>query len=183
MPADSSVASDLTPLERAERVDASMARAAEARTRGDWQAAILAYNQALSLDADNPDAQAGLFETGEIYKQEKAILDQLRKARIAFEDGEYSAALRLFYRLPEGSVDPVVIRRYMFNGWFNLAVIAIKAGDTGRALDHLDEALNIDPEHALSNRLHHLASRYDGRARDRAYYLEANQLEFRGLDD
>jgi tetratricopeptide (TPR) repeat protein len=181
--ADADVASRLSPLERAERVDAAMARAADARQRRDWEAAILAYNQALSLDPHNPDARTGLFETGEIYKQERAILDQLRKARIAFEDGEYSAALRLFYRLPEGSVDPVVINRYMFNGWFNLAVFALKAGDTGRALDHLDEALNLDPDHALSIRLHSLASRYDGRARDRAYYLETNQIEFRGLED
>jgi tetratricopeptide (TPR) repeat protein len=177
------IAANLSPLERADRVDAAMARAAQARQRRDWEAAILAYNQALSLDPDNPEARADLFEVGEIYKQEKAILDQLRKARIAFEDGEYSSALRLFYRLPEGSVDPAVLNRYMFNGWFNLAVIALQAGDTGRALDHLDEALSLDPEHELSIRLHNHASRYDGRARDRAYYLEVNPLEFRGLDD
>jgi len=160
-----------------------MARAFEARRRGDWEAAILAYNQALSLDPDNPDARAGLFEAGEIYKQERALLDQFRKASIAFEDGEYSAALRLFYRLPEGSVDPAILDRYLFNGWFNLGVIALKAGDTSRALDHLDEALNLDAEHALSNRLHNLASRYDGRAKDRSYYVEVNPLEFRALDE
>jgi tetratricopeptide (TPR) repeat protein len=181
--APTGVATDLSPLERADRVHAAMGRAVQARQRGDWEAAIVAYNEALSLAPNNPEAQRGLLETGAMYKQEKAILDQLHKARIAFEDGEYSAALRLYYRLPEGSVDKAILQRYIFNGWFNLGVIALRAGDTGRALDHLDEALNLDAEHALSNRLHHLASTYDGRAKDRAYYVEVNQLEFRALDD
>jgi tetratricopeptide (TPR) repeat protein len=176
------VATDLSAVERAERVDAAMGRALEQRRKGEWKAAILEYNQVLSLDPDNPDARRGLFEAGEIYKQEKALLDQLRKASIAFEDGEYSAALRLFYRLPKGSVDQAILDRYIFNGWFNLSVIALRAGDTGQALDHLDEALNLDGEHALSNRLHDLATRYDGRAKDRPYYVEVNQLEFRALD-
>ena len=176
------VATDLSAVERAERVDAAMVRALEQRRLGDWEAAILEYNQVLSLDPDNPDARRGLFEAGEIYKQEKALLDQLRKASIAFEDGEYSAALRLFYRLPKGSVDQAILDRYIFNGWFNLSVIALRAGDTGQALDHLDEALNLDGEHALSNRLHDLAARYDGRAKDRSYYVEVNPLEFRALD-
>jgi len=176
------VATDLSAVERAERVDAAMGRALEQRRLGDWEAAILEYNQVLSLDPDNPDARRGLFEAGEIYRQEKALLDQLRKASIAFEDGEYSAALRLFYRLPEGSVDQAILDRYLFNGWFNLSVIALRAGDTGQALDHLEEALNLDGEHALSNRLHAVAARYDGRAKDRTYYVEVNQLEFRALD-
>jgi len=169
-------------IERAERIGAAMRRAAASRARGDYEDAILAYNEVLSLDPDHQDARKGLLEAGEIYRSRKAIDDQLRKARIAFEDGEYGPALRLLYRLPDGSLDPQSLERYKFNGWMNLAITALKAGDTETALEHIGEALALRSEEPEATRLHALAESYDRIDKDRAYYVEVNRLTFRHLE-
>jgi tetratricopeptide (TPR) repeat protein len=170
-------------IERAERIGTAMQRAATSRDRGDYEDAILAYNEVLSLDPDHQEARRGLLEAGEMYRSRKAIDDQFRKARIAFEDGEYGPALRLLYRLPPDSLDPAALDRYKVNGWLNLGVTALKAGDTKSALEHLGEALALKPDEPEALRLHALAESYDGIDKDRAYYVEVNRLVFRGLED
>jgi tetratricopeptide (TPR) repeat protein len=168
---------------RAEGVAAAMRRASDARARGDFEDAILAYNDALSLDPDHAAARAGLFDAGEIFRERRAINDQLRKARIAFEDGEYSAALRLFYRLPENSVDDVTLTRYKVNGWINLSILGLKAGDTEQAIEHLADALELSNQHPRALHLMVFAEEHDGTAIARSYYVEVNEMEFLGLED
>lgn len=170
-------------IERAEGVAAAMRRASNARSRGDFEEAILAYNEALSLDPDNRAAREGLFQAGEIFRERRALNDQLRKARIAFEDGEYTAALRLFYRLPDDSIDDATLTRYKVNGWINLGILGLKAGDTERAIESLGDALELSNNHPEALRLMAFAEAHHDTATARSYYVEVNALEFVGLDD
>ncbi len=170
-------------IERAERLNAAMRRAVGAHARGDFEEAILAYNEVLSVDPANRPARAGLLEAGELFRELRAINDQFRKARIAFEDGEYTAALRLFYRLPEGSLDDETLTGYKVNGWINLGILALKAGDIDRAIEHLDEALTLSADDPQALRLIAFAATHDGVALGREYYVEVNELGFLGLED
>jgi tetratricopeptide (TPR) repeat protein len=169
--------------ERAERIERAMARATDATAREDHAAAILAYNEVLALDPNHQEARAKLLEAGEAYREQRAVLDQIEKARVAFEEGEYSTALRFYYRLPAGSVDAETVDRYKFNGWFNLAVAALQAGDTRQAIANLDEALALRGTEADARRLREFAASYEAQTKDRRYYAEVGSLTFRALED
>ena len=66
-------------------------------------------------------------------------------------------------------------------GWYNLAVVALRAGDCREALSHLDEALQVSPSDAPSKTLKEFASRYTDAVKDRAFLDHVEALAFRSL--
>ena len=116
----------------------------EALAAGDFGGAVIAFNQALAIDPANTEAKAGFDQARDRYKVDKEERDAKNSIKLAFRDGEFTSALRLAYRLP-----PTIAKSYIDGvkvaGWYNLAVVALRAGDCKGALTQIDEALDVAP--------------------------------------
>ncbi len=147
---------------------------------GDFGAAVVAFNEALNLDPGNAAAKAGFDDAGVRYTARKAEQESIDRIRLAFRDGEYTSGLRLAYRLPptvsKSSVDVAKV-----TGWYNLSIVALRAGDCNEALAHLDEALGIEPSDAETKKLRDFASRYADAPKDRSFLDQVEALAFRSL--
>jgi len=166
----------------ARRLEDLLAQAGQAMQRSDWAAAVLAFNQALEIDPANPTARDGLAEAGEQYREVKAQEQKYREAIDAFRDGNYRAALTLFYRLPEGE-DAERLNRYKRNGWYNMGIQALAVGDCGSASTNLKEARAIDPQDRGVLLALDLANNCPYSRDTESFRTEARQLPLRRLDD
>lgn len=169
------------PSVSAASLEASLARGRRALAAGDVAAAVVAFDEALKADPTSEEARDGMTKAAAAYKEGKAEREQLDKIRMAFEDGEFASALRLVYRLP-AIEDPAAVERWKVNGWFNLGVVALRAGEAPQAIQHFDEALSLRPD-AGAKRWREFADRYRTARKDRAYYDAVEAIPFRGLDD
>jgi len=142
--------------------------------------AVIAFNGVLTLDPKNEEARAGFEQAGENYRASKAEREALNNIKFAFRDGEFTSGLRLAYRLPP-SVSQSYVDAVKFAGWYNLAVVALRAGDCREAMSHLDEALTIAPESDDAKKLREFAERYTEAVKDRAFLDRVEALAFRTL--
>jgi tetratricopeptide (TPR) repeat protein len=168
------------PQETAKVVASGLARGRALMASQDFGGAVVAFNEALTLDPKNVEARAGIEDAGERYKAGKVERDALNSIRLAFRDGEFTSGLRLAYRLPP-SVSNSYADAVKFAGWYNLAVVALRAGDCREALSHLDEALEIAPLEDDAKKLREFASRYVDAAKDRVFLDRVEALAFRSL--
>ncbi len=167
----------------AKRVVDEMARGERAMAAGRYDAAILAFDSVLGVQPDHEEARRRLLDAGEAYRRGKADTEQFGKARRAFETGEYESALRMFYRLPEGTVDASRLGLCKAAGWYNLGLIALRAADCGQAVSHFAEAAALLPADPEVRRARTLAAACQSRRKDRAYYDIVESLPFRDLSD
>ncbi len=168
------------PAEHARQLSASLQKGRALLASGDFGGAVLAYNDALALDPANSEAKLGMDDATARYKARKADQDAMDKIAGAFKDGEYSSALRMAYRLP-----PTIAKSYAdavkVAGWYNLAVVALRAGDCKEAISRLDDALEIAPSDADAKSLRELSSRYADAVKDRGFLDRVEALAFRPL--
>jgi len=169
-----------SPEETAKMIASSVAKGNALMVSGDFGGAVISYNEALALNPKNAEARAGLEEAGARYKANKAEREALNTIKLAFRDGEYTSALRLAYRLPP-SVSKAYTDSVKVAGWYNLAVVAMRAGECREALSHLDEASEIDPADGDVKKLRALASRYVDAIKDRSFLTQVEALSFRPL--
>ena len=170
----------VSPEEAARVIASGLATGHALMASGDFGGAVVAFNEALALDPKNAEARTGLEDAGEHYKASKAEREVLNNIRLAFRDGEYTSGLRLAYRLPP-STSKSYTDAVKFVGWYNLAVVALRAGECREALSHLDEALEIAPAEADARKLREFASRYVDAVKDRAFLDRVEALAFRPL--
>jgi tetratricopeptide (TPR) repeat protein len=164
--------------ERAAAVSRTLEKAKRLTDAGDFAGAVVAYNEAITLDPANLDARAGLASAGAHYRAEKADQDALKAIESAFAGGEYATGLRLAYRLP-ATVDVARIEKVKLAGWYNLAIVALRAGDCRAALGNLDEVLTLAPDDPEARKLKDFATRYADIPKDRAFLDTAEALPFR----
>ncbi len=169
-----------SPEEEAKTIASSLATGHALMTSGDFGGAVIAFNKALALNPKNTEARTGLEEAGERYKSNKAEREALTTIKLAFRDGEYTSGLRLAYRLPPG-VSQSYTDSIKVAGWYNLSVVALRAGECREALSHLDEAAEIAPEDGDVKKLREFASRYVDAVKDRAFLAQVESLSFRPL--
>jgi len=169
-----------TPEEAARIIASGLATGHARAASGDFGGAVVAFNEALTLDPKNAEARAGLEDAGERYKASKADREALNNVKLAFRDGEYTSGLRLAYRLPP-SVSKSYADAVKVAGWYNLSVVALRAGECREALSHLDEALELAPADADAKKLRELASRYVDAVKDRGFLDRVEALAFRPL--
>jgi tetratricopeptide (TPR) repeat protein len=160
----------------------AMARAKAAMDSGAYAAAVIAYNEALTLDPSLEEARAGLMQAGDRYKVQKADRDQIDRAKIAFEEGEYTPTLKILYRLPEGRY-AAEVERYKVNAWYNLGLVSLRAGNCKEAQESFDEALGLRPGETDIRRAKGLAQKYQAAAKDRAFYDAAEAIPFRRINE
>jgi Tfp pilus assembly protein PilF len=169
-----------TPEERAKAAAADLAQGTTLMDAGDFGGAVIAFNAALTLDPGNAQAKAGIAEAGERYKASKAEREALAGIQLAFRDTEFTSALRLAYRLPP-SVPKSRVDAIKLAGWYNLAVVALRAGECKEAEAHLDEALQLAPSDPDAKKLRELAAHYADAVKDRAFLDHVEALAFRPL--
>ena len=169
-------------VERAKAVASALASARSRMASGDFGGAVVAFNEALVLDPGNAEAKAGILDAGDRYKESKAERDAQNNIKFAFRDGEFSAGLRLAYRLPP-SVSKSYVDGVKVAGWYNLAIVALRAGECREALSHLDEALQVTPTDAEAKTLREFASRYVEAVKDRAFLDRVEALAFRSVPE
>jgi tetratricopeptide (TPR) repeat protein len=143
--------------------------------------AVLAWNRVLEIDPANSLALRQLETAGRGYRDEQRRLEDLRKAEMLFEEGVYNSSLKILYRLPD-DIRPERVKQYKVNGWYNLGVIALKAGRIDLSLGHFNEIQAIAPEDQRGMELRDFAIAYKTREKDRAFYNRVNDLQFRELD-
>jgi len=175
--------SALPALDRTRKIADAMTRGGAAFDAGKYDAAVLAYNEVLSLDPDNVEARKRLLESGALYRQNKAEIEKLERARKAFAQGEWDSALGTFYRLPAGLVAPAELNRYKVNGWYNLGLVSLRAANCAQATTQLGEAMSLDPSDAGVLRAKSLADACPQQQKDRSYYDLVGSLPFRSLTD
>ena len=164
--------------ERTAAVAHAIAKAKHLIADGDYAGAVVAYNEAIQLDPANLDARAGLASAGSQYKLQKSDEEALKQIEMAFAGGEYASGLRLAYRLP-GTVEAGRIDRIKMAGWYNLAVVALRASDCRGAMQNLDEVLGIAPADGEAQKLKDFAARYADVPKDRAFLDTVEALPFR----
>ena len=169
-----------TPEEREKAIASALATGRSLMASQDFGGAVFAFNEARALDPGNAAAKAGIADAGERYKATKAERDALNTIRLAFRDGEFTSGLRLAYRLPP-SVSTSYTDGVKVVGWYNLAVVALRAGDCREAVSHLDEVLEIAPSDAEAKKLKEFASRYAEAVKDRVFLDRTEALSFRPL--
>ena len=95
------------------------------------------------------EATERLEAATEGYKRQQETEKQWLAASALFRDGEYRSAMKMFYRLePTNAEAAARLERYKLNGWYNMAVLALRSGDCDLARSHLAEAAQIDPRDA-----------------------------------
>lgn len=164
--------------DRPAAVATAVAKGKRLAESGDFAGAVVAFNEAVTLDPANLDARAALTSAGAQYKAQKADQDALKSIEGAFKEGEYASGLRLAYRLP-ATIDPGRVERIKSAGWYNMAIIALRGGDTRGATDNCNEALAIDANDAEAAKLKEFAVRYADAPKDRAFLDTVEALPFR----
>lgn len=170
------------PMPGVKSASEAMARAKAAVEAGDYAAAVIAYNAALTLDPGFDEARAGLALAGEQYKAQKAERDQIDRAKTMFSEGEFTPALKILYRIPEGRY-AAEIERHKANAWFNNGLVSLRAGNCKEAQEHFAEALQIRPGDPDVLRARNMAQRFQAAPKDRAFYDAAEGIPFRKFDE
>ena len=167
-----------SPEDRAKAVVAAVAKGHAEMEAGDFSGAVLAFNAALSLDPSNAEARTGLHDAGEKYRAQQAEKTALDGIRLAFRDGEYTSGLRMAYRLPP-TVPAQHVEAIKVAGWYDLAIVALRAGDCKEASGHLDELLALSPHDEDAQRLKEFAKLYAEAPKDRKFLDMVEALKFR----
>jgi tetratricopeptide (TPR) repeat protein len=179
--ADRLAAGSLGQVSRAtaERITAHLGTARSAMDAGDWEAAIVSYDAVLELDPENAEAGEGLREAGKHYRARKAQQAEFDRAVRAFESGDYTSALRVLYRLP-ADIRPEDARALKIEGWYNLGLVELRAGDLEEATAHFEEAIAIDAEDGPTREALEFVDEYRGQPKDSMFYAAVEGMEFRG---
>ena len=171
-------------VEGGQDVESLLAAARVAFEAGEYADAIVAYDRVVAADPENQEAQDRLRAAGEFYRAEREADERNRQAIVAFEQGDYRNALRLFYRMqPASAAEQRQIDGYKLNGWFNMGVQALGSGDCAMARSHLKEAQEIKPADAGVTNALKIAQECSAGPRQETYYDAVRKLPLRGLRD
>ena len=68
-----------------------------------YDEAVLAFHAVLKTAPGNTTAREQARVAGDLYKEQQEMLARWQEARGHFETGRYEQAMKIFYRLPEGT--------------------------------------------------------------------------------
>lgn len=96
-----------------------------------------------------------------------------------FQQREWDRALPTLWRQHVDDAENRDVKRLLVDTLFNLAVEALREGNSTRAVENLRDVVRLAPEDALAQRLLLFAERYPGTSGDLVYQIFASQLEYR----
>lgn len=155
-------------------------QAEQALRRGDEAKAVELLEVARKADPLDFDLVEKLEAARMRLKERRDAEARLARAKRAFRDGDWPEALRIFYRIP-GPYRPPQIDRWIADGWYNLGVQALQAGDVVEARRYFGDCLELAPDDEMARRHREVALRYRGEPLDDAYWMYVRALEPRPL--
>ena len=180
-----SVASAQAPSEpRYTRADVPrlVAQADRALSAGNPRDAVEVLVAAQAADPVNFDLIERLEAARSELNAAKEAQSRLEAGRVAFRQGQFDEALRIFYRVPAGHRPPQ-LDSWIALGWYNLGVRSLQTGNTHEALQFFNDSLDHAPGDPLTARNREVAIRYTGRKRDEAYRIYVQSLRTRKLPE
>lgn len=165
-----------------EQIGAMLAQGQAAYDSGEYAVAVVVAGKILEQVPDHAAAAQLLTLAGERYHAQRDHEAKLEQVRRSFDDGNYHEALRVLYRLPGADGDPR-FNRLKANGWINLALRSLIAGNCTDARERLDEAQALQPDMAGLERLGQFITACPNARYDPGFLEEAAQLPLRGLED
>jgi tetratricopeptide (TPR) repeat protein len=126
------------------QIEALLASGEAALGAGDYAAAVVAFDKVLEIVPDHPGAAARMHIAAEGYRVQKERQEKWAQVVAAFDNQQYTDALRFLYRLPEG-VEPEHAERLKTAAWYNLGVLALQGSDCQTAVSHFEEARTVAP--------------------------------------
>lgn len=121
-----------------------------------------------------------LDEKAERLRREAAEnLEPIRTQVAIFRQGEWERTLRDLWRIREDYPGNRDIERLMVDSYYNLGARALHRGDTGQAIEHFEEALELANGDADIERLWDFARTYQERPQDLRYRIFVKYLPFR----
>ncbi len=150
--------------------------------REEYDEAKARFEEVLFLDAANFEADDLRLRASELAAAERKFDDDLGMAKAAFAEGDWAAALYKFYRLREERRDMTILKRYIENANYNWGIEAMEAFAVDEAIEHFQDALEMEPGNTTIQRALDVAERYRRRRRDAAFDSFVSRLEPRALD-
>lgn len=163
-------------------VPALLGRAQALEERGDYRGALALLEAARQADPTSFEVVDRLETVRRLERERTDALERVRMACELFQGGSYREALRLFYRIPE-PYRPRELHRWIADGWYNLGVQALQAGNLAEARRFFDDALELRPQDPEARQHQTLARRYERRGLDEVYWAYVGSLELRPLAD
>ncbi len=155
-------------------------QAERALAGGDEARAVELLEAARRADPLDFELVEKLEAARERLKERRDAEMRLARAKQAFRDGDWPEALRIFYRIP-APYRPAGIDRWIADGWYNLGIRELQAGDVVEARRYFNDCLELAPDDEAARRHREVALRYRGRPLDDAYWIYVRALEPRPL--
>ena len=159
-----------------------LARASRALAKGQEKEALDLLLAAQDADPSNFAILDKIQQAQESLRQREDAEERIALGRQAFAEGSYEEALRVFYRIPK-PFQPRAINRWIANGWYNLGVHALQAGDVVEANRFFSDCLELSPNDHQAMRDQEVARRYRRRGLDDAYRMYVTRLKLRVLEE
>ncbi|MDQ7088194.1 MAG: hypothetical protein Q9Q13_10215 [Acidobacteriota bacterium] len=170
------------PVYTARDVPRLMARARRLLAQGKESEAVELLVAAQHADPTSFDVVEQLENARRVLRERQRAEERIAIGKDAFHSGSYEEALRIFYRVPK-AYQPPGLERWIANGWYNLGVRSLQAGDVVEAARFFADGLELMPDDADAQRNRELARRYRRRGLDDAYRLYVSRLTLRALED
>lgn len=172
----------LVDAERPALVRQALEEAVRWAEAGDLEQAGLYHSEASLLAGDGREILSALGELERRYRRACEVEGRFAPIRAAFEREDFHTALALLYRLPAAAESPRV-RNALANGWYDLAIVALRAGRCDEAWRDLVESAASGASFELHSEARAIAVRCRTGSVERRLMARAESLRFRGPDD
>lgn len=171
-----------TPTYTKDDIPSLRARAKQLKSTGDLAGAVATLDAARAADPLNFEVSDELEKLRRALREQQANEARLKEAKDAWQNGEFEEAMRMLYRLPK-ELQPAQFNRWLANGWYNLGVQAMQAGDVSEASQFFHDGLELNPDDADMKRHREVCKRYRGRSTDATFSTYVSGLQLRGMND
>ena len=158
----------------------SVERAMDLLQRGDIVNARFEYQNALQIVRDKPEDLEALLPWIQHFRESLLAEERLSPIRTAFADDDFRTALALLYRLP-AELEGRRTESLKGAAWYNLAIVALRAGNCDDAAFDIAEAAGQSPDLRGLQSLRALAATCSSMTNDRRYSQIADRIPFVGF--
>ena len=160
------------------KVELWIDQAVAAYEEKDWEKAKILIENAREKEPDNPRLADHYREIIITYERNEECLMRLKKAKEAFYDEDYIAAMPLFENMEkECGEHTEIANEFISKIWFNAGIHALQAGKMSDAIYYFDELLRRMPKDEEGTMLRKYAEKYSDRVLDYKYFKYVDSLK------